>query len=171
MSSLLGNVLAGAGLSLGRAGTRALAASPRLLARSVGSSRASRLPLSAVPGVGGGGGGGGRVFTALTPELAEAASACIADTFSQQSEPFTWLFNLKRHHWFSLVIPFIERAAHGEWGTERGRARGRARSARERANVRDLVGSKRDREAKRKAYPLRSAYRFCAAHRFMLGVA
>ena len=55
----------------------------------------------------------GRIYTALTPELAEAASVCIADTFSQQSDPFTWLFNLKRHHWFSLVIPFIERAAHG----------------------------------------------------------
>jgi hypothetical protein len=57
-----------------------------------------------------------RVFTALTPELAEAASVCVADSFAQQTEPFTWLFNLKRHHWFSLVIPFIERASHGANG-------------------------------------------------------
>lgn len=53
-----------------------------------------------------------RVFKPLTPELAEAAVACVAETMSQPEEPFTHALNLKRHHWHSLIIPFVERAAH-----------------------------------------------------------
>ncbi len=53
-----------------------------------------------------------RVFRPLTPELAEATVACVAETMSQPEEPFTHALNLKRHHWHSLIIPFVERAAH-----------------------------------------------------------
>ena len=38
--------------------------------------------------------------------------ACIAETMASQAEPFTFALNLKRHHWHSLIIPFVERAAH-----------------------------------------------------------
>ena len=51
------------------------------------------------------------MLQALTPETAEAASVCIAESFAVPSDPFTWLFNLKRHHWLHMVIPFVERAA------------------------------------------------------------
>lgn len=57
---------------------------------------------------------GPRTFTLLTPELSEAASVCIADSFAAQADPFTFSLNLKRHHWFSLVIPFVERAANAK---------------------------------------------------------
>jgi hypothetical protein len=56
-----------------------------------------------------------RTFTLLTPELAEATASCIAETFSQKEEAFTWALNLKRHHWHSLTIPFIERSANCAW--------------------------------------------------------
>jgi len=56
---------------------------------------------------------GSRKFLLLTPELAESTASCIAETFSNKDEAFTWALNLKRHHWHSLTIPFIERAANG----------------------------------------------------------
>ena len=59
----------------------------------------------------------GLTYTLLTPELAEATASCIAETFCQRDEAFTWALNLKRHHWHSLIIPFIERAANCEFGT------------------------------------------------------
>ena len=53
-----------------------------------------------------------RVFRPLTPELVEAVVACVAETMSQPEEPLTHALKLKRHHWHSLIIPFVERAAH-----------------------------------------------------------
>lgn len=53
-----------------------------------------------------------RVFRPLTPELVEATVACVAETMSQPEEPLTHALKLKRHHWHSLIIPFVERAAH-----------------------------------------------------------
>ena len=55
-----------------------------------------------------------RTFQLLTPELAEGTASCVAETFSHKDEPLTWALNLRRHHWHSLTIPFIERAANCE---------------------------------------------------------
>jgi hypothetical protein len=52
------------------------------------------------------------VFVPLTPELAESTVGCVAETMSAAEEPFTHALKLKRHHWHSLIIPFVERAAH-----------------------------------------------------------
>ena len=55
-----------------------------------------------------------RTFQLLTPELSEGTASCVAETFSHKDEPLTWALNLRRHHWHSLTIPFIERAANCE---------------------------------------------------------
>jgi hypothetical protein len=51
----------------------------------------------------------------LTPELVPSAIECVAETFgggaAAAEDPFSWLFNLRRHHWRSMAAPFIERAA------------------------------------------------------------
>ena len=53
------------------------------------------------------------VFVGLTPELVPSAIECVAETFGggASEDPFSWLFNLRRHHWRSMAAPFIERAA------------------------------------------------------------
>ncbi len=53
------------------------------------------------------------VFQTLTPELVPSAIECVAETFGGGAveDPFSWLFNLKKHHWRSMTSPFIERAA------------------------------------------------------------
>ncbi len=115
MSSYLSSALIG-----GASRAVSACASPRVIARMfassssiIGQRTSTSILSSSSSSVGGSAAASGRIYTALTPELAEAASVCIADTFAQQSEPFTWLFNLKRHHWFSHVIPFLVRASHG----------------------------------------------------------
>ncbi len=54
-------------------------------------------------------------FARLTPALIGSASQCVAESFAPGNtpeDPFTWLFNLRKHHWISMSSLFIERAAH-----------------------------------------------------------
>merc|ERR1711924_50033 len=50
----------------------------------------------------------------LTPALKNAALDCIAESFTSKAgkEPFTWIMNLKKHHWKTMASIFVERACY-----------------------------------------------------------
>lgn len=52
-------------------------------------------------------------YKRLTPQYKDAALACIAESFTDKTsqEPFSWVMNLKQHHWKTMAGIFVERAA------------------------------------------------------------
>jgi len=53
-----------------------------------------------------------RAYLKLTPEYADAAVRCVADTFAVMEDPFTRAFHMRSYSWAQMAATFIDRSAH-----------------------------------------------------------